>query len=471
MKAGILGGSSRQLSLKQDAQRTVNLWAVQDQNGIDVAALYSRPGLNLLGVTGTGYGRGGLQVANNRVFVVSGSQLFEQKGDGSSVDYGSLDSSTGYVTMADNGFQLAVCDGTSLYIFTYATNVFQKVVNPNLPSASSVIFLDGYFIVSKSPNSGIFQISAPYDGTSWAALDFATAESSPDSLLCVLSVQGQLVLYGVQSTEFWQNTGAANFPFQRTNSAAKMSVGTLAPYTVLELDNTGYWVGQDNQGKGIVYKADGFTPVRISTTPIELLLQAAPDPINLRSFSYQEMGHTFYAITGGGMTTALVLDLATELWSEWAYLDEAGNYELPLQSYVFYAFGKIIALDRLNGNVYEQKMDFYSDNGNPIARERVFTHVFSQSQRFRIANLAIFFESGVANDEVPNPVALLYISADAGRTYGTPFVAPLGEVGQFNERGALFWQCGSYFQCTFKTRVTDAVKVVICGGEFNIGVS
>lgn len=471
MKAGILGGSSRQRSLKQDAQRTVNLWAVQDQDGIDVAALYSRPGLNLLGSTGTGYGRGGLQASNNRVFVVSGSQLFEERGDGSSVLYGSLDSSTGYVTMADNGLQLAACDGISLYIFTYATNVFLKVVNPNLPSASSVIFLDGYFVVSKSPNSGIFQISAPYDGTSWAALDFATAESSPDSLLCVQSIQGQLWLFGVQSTEIWQNTGAASFPFQRTNSAAKLSVGTIAPYTVLEVDNTGYWVGQDKQGKGIVYKADGFSPQRISTTPIELILQAAPDPTNLRGFVYQEMGHTFYIITGGGMETAPVLDLATQLWSEWAYLDEAGNYELPLQSYVFYAFGKIIALDRLNGNVYEQKMDFFSDNGNPIARDRTFTHLFNKSQRFRISNLCIFFEEGVANDNIPAPVALLYISADSGRSYGTPFVASLGLVGEFNERGALFWQLGSYFQATFRTRVTDAVKVVICGGEFNVGAS
>lgn len=471
MKANVVGPSARQKSLDLDAQRTINMYAVVDQDGKEPAALYSRPGNKLLGVTGSGPGRGGLlAVGNNRAFVVSGGQLFEEFSDGTSNVLGSLSTTAGIVTMAENGFQLAVCDGTSLYIFTYATNAFIKVSNPNLPSASTVTFLGGYFIISQSPTSGIFQISAPYDGTSWAALDFATAESSPDALLIVLNINGQLALVGSYTTEFWTNTGAAAFPFQRTNNAAILSVGTIAPYSALLLDNTLYMIGRDINGYGIVYKADGYTPVRVSTDPMELRIQAAPDPASLRSFSYQDGGHTFLIITGGGMETALVLDLATQLWTEWAYLNSTGTYELPLTSFLFSAFNKIIALDKTNGNVYVQSGDVYSDNGTEIVRDRTFTHIFNMSKRFRLKNLAVNVETGVGNNISPgaNPMCELYISSDGGKTFGNPQVQPIGRIGQYMERGVMFWRLGSYFMATFRFRITASVKVAIVGGNFNI---
>jgi len=475
MQAGLLGPSSQLRSLPQDAQRTVNLFAVLDQDGKTVGSLYSRPGLNLMASVGVGPGRGGIVSFPNgfvgsRVFVVSGATLYELFTDGTYTGLGNLTSSTGTVTMADNGFQLAICDGTQLYILRYTDNVFQLVTSPNLPSAASVIFLDGYFIVNKSVNSGIFQISAPYNGLTWAALDFATAESSPDALLRVVSINGQLWLYGVTTTEIWSNTGAANFPFQRVNSSARLSIGTISPDSVLELDNTAYWIGRNLNGFGIVYKADGFSPQRVSTDAIEIIIQKAPDPTTIRAFSYQENGHVYLILTGGGMETALVYELSTQIWSEWAYLNIAGNYELPLQSYLFAAFGKIIALDRTSGNVYIQSINYYSDNGDEIARDRIFTHIFGKGVRFLIKNLAIFFESGVGNSIDPgeDPKCQLSLSKDGGRSWFANYLGSIGKLGNFQERGVLFWRLGSYFQCTFRVRVTDPIKVVISGAEFNI---
>lgn len=468
VQANVVGGSSQQYSLPLDAQRTVNYRIIVDQDGKSPAGLISRPGLNLLGTTGTGAGRGGILAANGRVFIVSGSGLYEQQNDGSSALRGALDQTSGIVTMADNGFQLAVCDQQNLYILTYATNVFQKVVTANLPSAASVTFIGGYFIVNKAFNSGIFQISAPYDGLTWEALDFATAESSPDSLQRVMNISGQLWLVGSNSIEIWSNTGAASFPFQRVNSAAQLSVGTVAPFAVAEIDNTMFWIGRNERGFGIVNRADGFSPKRVSNDAIELKIQAASDPSSFKIISYQEAGHTYCMITGGGMDTALVLDIATGIWTEDAYLNESGQYEQPLQTYLFYAFGKIIALDRRNGNVYEQSIYYYSDNGDDIARDRIFTHIFNKSIRFKIKNLAVFFETGTGNETVPNPVAQLRISEDGGRSFGTTYEGAIGQVGQFNERGVLFWQLGSYFQATFRLRVTEQIKIAINGAEFNV---
>jgi hypothetical protein len=466
MDAGVVGGSSQQSSLPFNSERTVNMYAVLDQQGKKPASLYARPGNAVFATLGSGAGRGAFTATNGRAFVVSGSQLYELLAGGTGTVLGSLLTSSGDITMAENGVQLAICDGVDLYILTYATNTFQRVVNPNLPSAASVTFLDGYFVVNRSFTSGIFQISAPFDGLNWAALDFASAESSPDSLLRVAVVFGQLFLFGDISIEPWNNTGAATFPFQRVNSSSQISVGVAAPSTILELDNTVFWVGKDKNGTGIVYRADGYSPKRISTEAVELRLQAAPSISTLKAMAYQEAGHTFYIITGGGMETAQVYDVSTNLWTEWSYFNSSGNYELPLTNDLFYAFGKTLALDRASGKVYEQSSKYYSDDGEEIACDRIFTHIFDNGNPFLIKNLILNFETGVGNTTVENPKAMLYLSNDGGRTFYTYYEAFMGKAGEFLSR-VVFWRLGRHRQCTFRVRVTDSVKRVITGGQFN----
>lgn len=466
MEAGVIGGSSQQASLPFNAERTVNMYVVLDQQGKKPASLYSRPGNLQFANVGAGPGRGGFAAANGRAFCVSGSELYELSSGGVGTLRGSLLTSSGDITIAENGNQLAICDGRDLYILTYATNVFQRVISANLPSAASVVFLDGYFIVNSSTSSGIFQISAPFDGFTWAALDFASAESSPDSLLRVAAIFGQLWLFGDTSIEPWNNTGAASFPFQRVNSSASLAVGVVAPSTILELDNTAFWVGKDDYGAGIVYRADGFSPQRISTEAIELRIQSAPSITTLKAMAYQEAGHTYYTITGGGMETALVYDISTRLWFEWAYLNNLGQYELPLTNALFYAFGKTLALDRISGKVYHQSAAYFSDDGAEIARDRIFTHIFDNGNPFLIRNLTINFETGVGNTTITDPKCMLYLSNDGGRTFYTYYEKAMGKIGEFLTR-VVFWRLGRHRQCTFRVRVTDAVKVVITGGQFN----
>lgn len=466
MEAGVIGGSSQQASLPFNAERTVNLHIVVDKEGKKPASLYSRPGNSTFTTVGSGPGRGGFTATNGRAFSISGSELYEISSLGVGTLRGSLLTSFGDVTIAENGLQLAICDEKDLYIFTYATNVFTRVVSANLPSAASVVFLDGYFIVNRSFTSGIFQISAPYDGLIWAALDFATAESSPDSLLRVAAIFGQLWLFGDISIEPWNNTGNATFPFQRVNSSARLAVGVAAHATVMELDNTAYWVGKDVNGSGIVYKADGFSPQRISTEAIELRIQAATDISSMKAMAYQEAGHVFYILTGGGMETALVYDVSTRLWVEWSWLNSFGQYELPRANALFNAFGKTLALDRVSGKIYHQSSAYYDDAGDEIARDRIFTHIFDNGNPFLIKNLTVNFETGVGNPSVTDPKAMLYLSRDGGRTFYVYYEAFMGKIGEFLSR-VVFWRLGRHRQCTFRVRVTDAVKVVITGGEFN----
>lgn len=464
IKTGIVGSSYQQRSLPFDAQRSVNLYPVQDPQGKEVASMYGTPGLLLFGVTGNGAMRGCFTSDNSRSFWVSGSELYEVDLSGVATLRGSLDQSSGNITFAENISQMAICDGVSLYIYTYATNAFSKVTASGFPSngAGTVTFIDGYFVVNEN-NSGRFYISGINDGFTWDALDFATAESSPDTLKRPINSSGQLWLFGDETTEVWSNTGRSDFPFRRV-SGAKFDVGVIAPFTMLDINNSVFWVGKDNIGQGIVYQTNGLQPQRISTTPIEKILQANTQIADLVAFAYQEEGHLFYMVTGDGMDTSLVYDLTTGEWHERAYRNDAGNYEPHLARCHTFAFGKHLVGDRRNGNIYEMSLDFYDDNGDAILRERIYTHISDNGQRIRFNALEIGFETGVGLQEGQgsDPLVSFCVSTDGARTWSDWTTQSIGKVGQYRQK-VEFRRLGVAEQMTFRLQISEPVKVAITG--------
>ena len=462
MKIGLVGASYQQRSLPFDAQRTINLFPVFDEQGKEVAALYGTPGLQSFTTAGVGPIRGGFTSTNGRVFVVSGSAFYEIDSSGTSTNRGSLNTSTGNVTIDENSTQLAICDGDDVYIFTYSSNAFAQVTDVDLPSSGTLTYLDGYFIVN-SNNTGRFYISALNDGTSWAALDFANAESSPDRLLRCIRAVGQLWLFGNKTTEIWTNTGDSAFPFQKI-SGAELTVGIMSAYSAKELASSVFWIGESGEGHGVVYRARGFTPQRISTEAIEILINNASDKSNIKAMTYQKDGHEFYILTGGGLETSLVYDVTTNLWHERAYLNNQGNFEPHLASAIFFAFGEHLVGDRRNGNVYKLKENVYDDNGEAIARERIYTHLSNEGELTRFRELQIGFETGVGlqSGQGENPLVSLQLSRDGARTWSDSYTASLGRVGQY-QTNVTFRRLGIADQITFKIRITDPVKVAIIG--------
>lgn len=461
MKLNLVGGSYQMRSLPLDAQRTINLFPVADQQGAEPSALYGTPGLSLFSTAGTGAIRGCFSPANGRAFVVSGNALYEIDSAGTATSRGTLNTSSGAVTMADNGFQLMIVDGTNGYIFTYLTNVFVQITDGDFPSPKYVSFVDGYFVVTKN-NSGQFYISALYDGLTWAALDFASAESSPDDLSAAVPFVGQLGLMGHDTLEIWRNTGDSTFPFSRISGSTP--IGTIAPNTIQSLDTSVYWVGNTIEGSGIVYKAQGFTPQRISTDAIEKILQAEPNPELLRAWTYQQEGHAFYVITGGSLSTSLVYDIATGIWHERAYLNSSGVFEQHLGSCCMYAFNKQLVGDRITGKIYELSLDVFSDNGDEIKRVRTFPHLVDELKRVRYNNLQLLVETGTGlqSGQGSDPQLSLRISKDGARTWSDYYTTGMGAVGDYRKE-VNFRRLGIQQQMTFEVSISDPVKVSLIG--------
>lgn len=463
MKTNLVGGSNQERSLPLNAERTINLYPVKSKNGKETVALYGTDGIRLFATAGAQRIKKMFAAANGRVFAAASDGLYEVFTGGTTTLLGSFTQPTGLITIDENGLQLAVCDGTYVYTFIYSSNTFAKVTDVDLPSSGGITFIDGYFAVSKN-SSGSFYISSLYDGTAWAALDFATAESSPDNLLRAINAVGQLWLFGNKTTEIWTNTGASAFPFERI-SGAKLEVGILAPMTATPLDNSIFWVGRDYLGSGIVYRANGFTPQRISTNAIEFLISQATTPEEMVSYAYEREGHVFYIITGGGLATTLCYDVSTGEWHERAYLNSIGVFEQHLGASGCYGFSKQLVGSRYNGKIYEMSPSYYDDDFAPLVAERTFTHISNENERLKFSQLEIAMETGVGlqTGQGENPQISLKISRDGGRTWSNEYATSFGAVGAYTAR-AIFRRLGQAFNWTFKIRITDPVKRVLIGG-------
>lgn len=469
-KAGLIGSSYQMRSLNFNAERTINLMPIMSEvpDSKDVAALYGTPGLVLFASVGGGPQRGLITCGNGRTFCLSGAELYELNSDGTSVLRGTVSTFNGVVTMAENGLQLMIATSPNGYIFTFATNGFVQITDPEFPGANYVVFQDGYFIVAPPNNLGSFYISDLYDGLSWDPLNFATAESSPDGLIAPFSNAGQLFLFGDRTTEIWYNNGSVDFPYSRL-SGGRMEIGCAAQNSISKADNTVFFVGKDDNGTGIVYRLTGNIPLRVSTQAVEYRLAQVSNISDLVGFVYQQEGHLFYVLTGSNMETSFVYDIATKQWHERAYLDN-GDYQQWLAVFHTFNFDKNLVGDRTNGNIYSLDLDTYTDNGDPIKRTRVFTHLYAEGARFPVSDLQVDFEGGVGLEygQGENPLAWLRMSRDFGHTWSSEYQAPIGAQGNYTTQ-AQWRRLGVQKQMTFEVSISDPVKVAIIGARFNSG--
>jgi hypothetical protein len=72
----------------------------------------------------------------------------------------------------------------------------------------------------KGRHVGQVLLVRPARRNSWDALDFATAEREPDSLLDIMNLGDNIWLFGQQTIESWAHTGDADLPFSRIEQVA-----------------------------------------------------------------------------------------------------------------------------------------------------------------------------------------------------------------------------------------------------------
>lgn len=467
MKTPILGQSYVARSVNAANDRMVNLFPEILQEGKEAAFLQRAPGLALLATIGTGPIRG-MWTFNGYGYVASGTQLYKVDADYNETLIGGI-TGTGPVSMSDNGTQLFVaCNGPS-YIYNSVTNAYGAITDPDFPGASLVGYLDGFFVFIE-PDSQRVWVTQVLDGTSIDPLDFASAEGSPDGLVSMIVDHSEVWLFGTNSVEVWYNAGTADFPLARIQGAYN-EIGCAAPFSVAKMDNSLFWLGQDARGRGVIYRANGYTGVRISTHAVEWQIQSYGTISDAIAYTYQQDGHSFYVLTFPSANATWVYDASTQSFHERASF-ENGRW-LRHRSNCQMAFNnQIIVGDYRNGNIYSFDLNVYSDNDDVQRWLRSWRAIPpGQNNLNRTAHheLQLDCETGVglSNGQGSDPQVMLRWSDDGGHTWSNEHWVSIGKIGNTGQR-AIWRRLGMTLKLrdrVYEVSGTDPVKIAILGAE------
>lgn len=427
MPIPFVGGSYSLDFRKADVQRAVNLYPsmIESGTGKAPAVLNSIPGMAVFATLGAEVR--GIWEAAGRLFVVAGSGLYEVGSGGAITSRGTLATSSGLVDLVSGLFQLVVVDGDNGYVLTLATNAFARITSSGWRGSYRVGFLDGYFLFI-APDTQQFYWSAIDQADSLDALDFASAESSPDNLTSLLIDHRDLMLFGQKTVEGWRNTGS-DAVFER-NEGAIMEVGCVAPFTAQKLDSTFMWLGSDANGQGVVWMANGYRPQRISNLAIEQLIQSSTDLSQASAYTYQQDGHSFYLLNAPGLPTTLCFDVATGIWHDRAELVNGAYAPIRGTCHAF-CFGQHL-IGAADGKVYALDKTKNTLAGDVLVRDRISPHEpkpLNQPEVFSRFSLNCSVGNGKPDGTAPT-VQLRY-SNDSGNTWSNYREASLGAQGQY----------------------------------------
>ena len=265
-----------------------------------LAACVPAYGSRSLAIIGSGYCRGGV-VVNGVLYAVYGPTLYRINSDYSADALGIIPGSK-YVDMAgDETNLMLVTQGRGWY---WNGLTLQEVADTDFPGAEWVEVIDGYYVIG-APDSGQFYISANRNPSSWDGLDFATAEKYPDDIVGAVVNGGEIFFFGRESYEVWYNSGDADFALSRSSNGFG-EIGCLSRFGMVKADNGIFFLGHD----GVIYRLNGYDPVRVSTAAIEQAVEEMADKTCF-AFSFNEGGHKFVAFSFDDAT--FVYDIATQL--------------------------------------------------------------------------------------------------------------------------------------------------------------
>lgn len=463
---GFIGPSYVLDSLSADCQRSVNLYpeAIESGKGQSVARLVATPGTVQFGAAIEGGPSRGhfLEPSTGRLFHVAGHFLYEVSAAGVAELRGSIAGSDA-VSWASNRIHLAVCGGGLVYVLHLGTNALTQ------PTTGFRVVQIGPYFMTFTPGSQQFRISDALGGTAWAALDFASKEGFPDNLVTVFADHNEAWLMGAETCEPWGLVANPYFPMQRL-SGTYIEDGVSAAASVAKVDNSLCWLGGTSRGGPIARRANGYTPMRISTHAQEQAWQKYARVDDAIGHAEVWEGHSFWVLTFPTADATWVYDVATGLWHERAYWDEK-VYSAHRAVFHTVAFGKHLVSWQRDGNLYELSGSVYDDAGHTIRRERTFPHMSAEQARAFYSCLELLVEKGVGltTGQGSNPQIMLQYSNDGGHTWGPERWISAGKVGEYRTR-VRWTRLGSARDRVFRVAVTDPVFWAFIDAYLNAGV-
>ena len=455
------------------SQRRLNCYIeVRPDGDKSKHVVYGRPGLAsylTLSPTPNGPIRGAY-ATDSFLHSVAGTTYYkyDRTLTANSTNTGTITTDSNPVGIVHGGTELLLVDGAQGHYVTNAdsatASALTAIASANFPDAArTCTFLGGRFVVEDPASPGRFRWSSSYDVTTWAALDFATAEQTPDTLRAVDSDHGHLILFGPSSVEWWQVSGALDSPYAPVIPATQQW-GLAATYSRAHLDNTVYFLAQNRQGQVQVARFSGYNVERVSDSDLENIINGFSTVEDAVASSSLIDGHPLYTLTFPTADRSFEFDASALIWSE----KQTGASNIPARfvgqhSVAFNGFP--LVSHKTSPIIYKVSPTTYTDGGEVIKRLIQSRHIRKDGNRFTIDEIYLDMETGVGlvSGQGSDPQIVMQVSKDGGRSWGVERWADIGAMGEHKTR-AIWRRLGSSEDFVFRFYVTDPVKFVITGG-------
>ena len=397
-----------------------------------------------------------IAVSNGRVWKITDATGTKTELTGTTLNASQL------VSFATDGTRVIMANGGRM-VYTTLAGPLVQMADAQAPTAvSHVAYLDGY-ILANTVGAATINFSSLNDMTNWAALDFFTAEGSPDNVVAIKEGFRELIILGRESVEFWVNDGQT--PFSRLQGSVQ-PFGTEAPYSLAAVGGTWRWL--DHERRLVTMQGRQVVPV---SNPYESVIQRYVAVSDAVAYTVSVDGHPLYILNFPTARETLAYNWQSQQWHKWGYWDtgQAVYQRFRGQTYCYArAWNQHLVGDYTNGIIYKMDRSTYTDNTNPI-RTLVRTGHYSHGRTFtkRSNILRIRCKRGVANADSSSPIVSIRRRVNNEAQWRNERFGSLGQVGQ-HELLVDYRRNGIYKTCQLEIVHTDPTEFFLIGAEENI---
>jgi hypothetical protein len=460
-----VGPTYQSRSPNANDQKCVNWYPkLEGQGAKSGVGLYPTPGLQLAVASPNGANcRGNGIVFRGYAYWVFGNKLYQMTPGESMTEIGTLATSTGRVSMDCSDTELVIVDGTQGYAYTWDGSAYTwtsdiQGTDPDFPdNPTHVAVLGFYFIVNKA-DTGVMYVSALNDALNWDLLDYATAESRPDFIKALWRTNRELILFGEETTEFYYNSGNADFAFSRIPGGVN-EWGIQAPHSLADVDGSIFFLGRGLNGGASVVQLKGQAARIVSTRDIEWQISQMTANDDAFGFCYTQAGEQFYVLTFPAGDKTFVYSLSSGVWHE---RKSYGLGRHRAAGHVYFNGSHYIG-DYANGNVYTWELDKYTDNGDPIERIRRAPVIHRSGKNWFHHSLIVDIQTGVGvtSGQGSDPQLMLRFSDDS-HTWSNEMWTDIGAIGEYSTQ-VRFDGLGMSKARTYEITITDPVEAIVLG--------
>jgi hypothetical protein len=452
------------------AQSRVNCYAeIQQDADRTKIALFGTPGKSLQADLGASPSRGVWSadtLATPLYFTVHAGTLYSVNNAGSATVIGTINTTSGDVSMADDGTYLVLVDGSDGWVYNMVAPAgLNRITDANFTTSPKyVTWEDTYFIVTSNAATKQFQLSDNSDPTTWPAVNINFAGSGSGKLQAGIIDHSVLHLFGDKYTEFWQHSGFADFPYAKIPSSSQ-EFGLASPWSLFKYDNSMAGLFKNNMGEVNFSRMSGFGLRRISNYELETLVNAYSNAADCTGFGFMLGGHPMAQFNFPTADKTWLYDEATQMWGE--LQDSAGSRDWGSKYCTF--LNQRLVTDYRNGKIYKLDPNVYTNNGETLPFEVTSKHIWNDDKEIGISQIQVDIQSGVglATGQGSNPQIMLSVSRDGGTSFTNIAWASMGKVGEYTKR--VIWRnLGGAKDWVLRLRITDPVKRVITGASAEI---